>query len=88
MEAIRTIYSSNLVPISSSNIKTTFNILEAEEVAFSLVSDKKHKRKNNASFLPSMSFSDSRSKTSLISQALPFFKAVTTYLALKPVYHK
>ena len=48
------------------------NVPEAEEVAFTLVSNKKHKEKGKVSFLPSMSFSNSRSKTSLILWALSF----------------
>ena len=50
----------------------TIDVPEAEEVAFTLVSNKKHKKKDKVSFLPFMSFSNSRSKTSLILWALSF----------------
>ena len=43
------------------------DILEAEEVAFTLVSNKKYKEKRKVSSLSSISFSNSRSKTLLIS---------------------
>jgi len=76
-EAIRTIYSPN--------IEMAINVLEAEEVTFTLVSNKKHKEKNKVSFLPSISSSNSRSKTLLILWALSLPKARTTYLVSKPV---
>jgi len=56
-----------------------------EEVAFTLVSNKKHKKKDKVSFLSSMSFSNSRSKTLLILWALSLSKAVTTCLVSKLV---
>jgi len=61
------------------------NVLEAEEVAFTLVSNKKHKGKGKVSFLSFMSFSNFRSKTSLILWALSLFKAVATFLVSKLV---
>ena len=61
------------------------DILEAEEVTFTLVSNKKHKRKNNVSFLPSIFFSDSRSKLLFILQTLSLPKVMTTHLVSKPV---
>ena len=42
------------------------NVLEAEELTFTLISNKKYKRKDKVSSLPSISFSDPRSKTLLI----------------------
>jgi len=42
------------------------DVPEAEEVAFTLVSNKKHKEKRKVSFPSSMSSSNSKSKTSLI----------------------
>ena len=56
---------------------------EAEEVAFTLVTNQKCKGKDKAPFLLFLSFSGSRSKTALISQALPPPKAVTTPPASK-----
>ena len=61
------------------------DVLEIEEVTFTLVTNKKYKRKGKVSFLSSMFWSDSRSKTSLISWALPFSNAVTAHLVSKLV---
>ena len=66
MKAMKTIYSSDLVLISSSNIEMAVNALEAEEVTFTLVTNKKYKRKSKVSSLSSISWSDSRSKILLI----------------------
>ena len=63
---MRTIYGSNLVPISFSDIKIAINILEAKEVTFTLVTNKKHKKKSKTSSFPSISSSNFRSKTFLI----------------------
>ena len=82
MKAIRTIYGPNPVPIFSLDIEITVNVPEAEEVAFNLVSNKNYKVKDKASFFSFMSFSDSRSKTSLILQASSLPKARTTYSRL------
>jgi len=71
VEAMRTIYSPNLILISSSNIKMVVDILEAEEVALTLVINKKYKKKNNISSLPLVFSSNSRSKILLILQAPP-----------------
>ena len=70
-----TIYSHN----SSSNIEIAIDILEAEEITFTLVANKKHERKDKATFLPSMSSSNSKSKISLISQDFSLPKAIITY---------
>ena len=61
------------------------DIPEAEEVAFTLVTNKKCKGKSKASFLSFMSFSDFKNKILLILWTPPLFKAVTTCLASKPV---
>ena len=45
VEAIRTIYSPNLVPTSSFDVEIAGDSPEAEEVAFTLVINKKCKRK-------------------------------------------
>ena len=50
VKAIRNIYSPDLILTSSSNIKITIDILEAEEVTFTLVFNKKHKRKSKVFF--------------------------------------
>ena len=84
---MRTIYGSDLVLISFFNISMAVDILEAGEVTFTLVTNKKHKGNCEASSLLFMFFSNSRSKTLLISQALSFqsydksssLKLVTTY---------
>ena len=70
VEAIRVIYSSDLVLIPSPDIKMAIDVLEAEEITFTLVTNKKYKRKIKVFSLSSMSFFNSRNKTSLISQAL------------------
>ena len=66
MEAIKTTYSPNLVPISSPDIKIAVDIPETEEIAFTLVTHKKHKEKGTVSSLPSIFFFNSRSKILLI----------------------
>ena len=83
IEAKRTIYSPDFVLKSFSNIKIAVNIPEIEEVTFTLVSNKKHKEKNKAFSLSSMSSSNSRSKTLLISQALSLSKVNITQQALR-----
>ena len=85
MEAIKIIYSPDLVPTPFPEVKMAVDALEAKEVTFTLVTNKKCKRKSKASFLPSMSSSNFRSKTSLILHAILFFKAIITCLASKLV---
>ena len=72
-----TIYSHD----SSSNIEIAIDIPKAEEITFTLVTNKKHERKDEATFLPSISSSNSKSKISLISQDFSLPKAITTCLA-------
>ena len=60
------------------DVEMSIDVPEAEKVAFILVTNKKHKRKDKASFLSSMYFSNSRSKILLILYALPLSKTVTT----------
>jgi len=66
VEAIRTIYGPDLVPILFPNIEIASNVPEAKEVAFTLVFNKKHKKKGKATSFPSMSYFDSKSKILLI----------------------
>ena len=54
VEAIRTMYSPNFVPVFSSNTKIAVNVLEVEEVTFILVSNKKYKRKSKVFFFSSI----------------------------------
>ena len=61
------------------------DVSKAKEVAFTLVSNKNYKEKNKVSSLSSISSSNSRSNTLLISQASSLLKAVTTCSASKPV---
>lgn len=63
VKVMRTIYSLDLILISSPNVEITINVPEAKEVAFTLITNKKHKRKNK--FF--MSSSDYRSKILFIS---------------------
>jgi len=74
VEAMRTIYRFDLIPTHFPDVEMTINIPEAEEVAFTLVNNKKHKRKSKVSSLFSISSSDSKSKIFLISQTPLFSK--------------
>jgi len=78
---MRTVYSSNPIPTSSSDVEMDIDAPEVEEVAFTLVTNKKGKRKAKAS---SPSPTNSRNKIPLVSRALPTPKAVTTSTASKP----
>jgi len=62
VEAMRTIYNLDLIPMSSSDAEVTVNILEAKDVTLTLVANKKYKEKNKVSFLSSISFFDFKSK--------------------------
>lgn len=72
-------------PIHFSDVKITVNVPEAEEVAFTLVTNKKYKGKIKVPSLSFISFFNSRSKTLLILQTFSFYKAITTCLVLKPM---
>ena len=63
VKAMRTIDSSNLILMSSPNIKMAINL---QEVTFTLVTNKKYKRKSKASSLLFIFFSDFRSKILLL----------------------
>ena len=78
VEAMRTIYGPVLVPTSFPDVEMAVDALEVEEVAFTLVTNQKHKSKGKVSSSLSRTPPNSRSKTSLVSRALPLPKAVTT----------
>ena len=67
MEAIRSICGPDLVLMPAPDVEIAVDTPEAGEVAFTLVTNKKYKRKSKASFLSSMFFS--KNNISLISQA-------------------
>jgi len=54
VEAIRTVYGPDPILISSSNIEMAVDILEAEKVIFTLITNKKHKEKSKAPFFLSV----------------------------------
>ena len=78
---MRTIYNSNTILIPFSNIEMAVNILEAEEIAFTLVTNKKSKGKTKVSSFPSNDF---RNKILLVSRAPSLSKTIITSIALKP----
>ena len=78
VEAMRTVYGPVSVPTPTPDVEMAVDAPKAEEVAFTLVTNQKHKSKSKIPSLPSGTPSDSRSKTSLISRALPPPKAMTT----------
>ena len=80
MEFIETIYSADLIPMPFSNIKIAINL---QEVTFTLVTNKKYKRKSKVSFFPSMFSFNSKSKMLLKLWAFSLFKAITTYSVSK-----
>ena len=82
VEAIRTVYGPDSVPVPFPNVEIAVDVLVAKEVTFTLVTNQKCKNKGKASFSLSGTSPNSRSKTSLVSRALPFPKAVTTCLAI------
>ena len=81
MEAMRTVYSSVPIPTPSPDVEMAIDAPEAEEVAFTLVTNKKHKSKGKVPSPLSRTPSNSRSKISLVSRALSLPKAVTACLA-------
>ena len=78
VEAMRTVYGPSPVPTPSPDVEMAVNAPEVEEVAFTLVTNKKCKGKGKVSSSLSGTPPDSRSKTLLVSRALPLPKAVTT----------
>ena len=78
---MRTVYSSIPVPTPSPNVEMAVDIPEVEKVAFILVTNQKRKGKSKVPSPLSKTPPDSRSKTSLVSRALPLSKTVTTHPA-------
>jgi len=80
VEAMRTVYGPVPVPVPtpSPDVEMAVDAPEAEEVAFTLFTNQKHKGKGKVSSPSSGTPSNSRSKTSLVSRAPPPPKAVTT----------
>ena len=78
---MRTVYGPNPISTPSPDVEMDVNALEAEEVAFTLVTNKKRsKGKAKVSSSPPTNF---RNKIPLVSRALPAPKAVTTSTASK-----
>jgi len=82
---MRTIHGPDFVLTPSPNIEMTINTSETKGITFTLVTNKKHKKKQKASFLLFISSSNSRSKTLLILQPSSLPKAIITHSVLKPV---
>ena len=80
VEAMRTVYGPNPTPAPSSDVEIVVNIPEVEEVAFTLVTNKKGKERAKA---PSPPPTNSRSKISLVSRASSAPKTITTGTASK-----
>ena len=78
---MRTVYGPVPIPLPSPNIEMAVNALEAEEVAFTLVTNQKYKGKGKVSSLLSWTPSDFRNKISLVSRAPPLPKTMTVCLA-------
>ena len=78
---MRTVYGPNSIPTPSSDVEMDIDAPEVEEVAFTLITDKKGKRKAKVS---SPSPTNSRNKILLVSRAPPAPKAVTASVASKP----
>jgi len=81
VEAMRTVYGPNPIPTPSSDVEMVVDALEVEEVTFTLVTNKKGKRKAKASPPPP---TNSRNKILLVSRASPVPKTVTASAASKP----
>jgi len=78
---MRTVYGPNPISTPSPDVEMDVDIPEAEEVAFTLVTNKKGgKRKAKASSPPPI---NSRNKIPLVSRALPTPKVVTASAASK-----
>ena len=75
---MRTVYGPIPVPTPSSDVEMAVDTPEAEEVAFTLVTNQKRKGKGKVPSPLSRTPHDSRSKTSLVSRAPPLPKTVTT----------
>ena len=78
---MRTVYSPNPIPTPSLDVEMDIDAPEVEEVAFTLVTNKKGKRKAKVS---SPSPTNSRNKILLVLRAPSAPKAVTASVASKP----
>jgi len=78
---MRTVYGSNPIPTLSPDVEMVVDVPEVEEVAFTLVTNKKGKKKAKVS---SPSPTNSRNKILLVSRAPPVLKTVTTSTVAKP----
>jgi len=81
VEAMRTVYGLNSIPIPSPDVEMVVDVPEVEEVAFTLVTNKKGKEKAKVSSSPP---TNSRNRISLVSRALPVPKTVTTISTSRP----
>ena len=81
VETMKTVYSSNSIPTPSPNVEMVVDVPEVEEVAFTLVTNKKCKRKAKVSLSPPTNL---RNKILLVSRASPVSKTVTASTASKP----
>ena len=77
---MRTIYGPNPIPILSPDIEIMVDALEIKEIAFTLVTNKKNKRKAKASSLP---LTDSRTKILLVLRASLISKIVIASVVSK-----
>jgi len=80
VEVMRTVYGSNLIPTPSSDVEMRVDAPEVEEVTFTLVTNKKSKRKARVSSPPP---TNSKNKISLVSRAPSAPKTVTASTASK-----
>ena len=81
VEAMKTVYGPNPIPIPSPNVEMVVDAPEVEEVTFILVTNNKGKRKAKASPPPP---TNSRNKILLVSRTPPVPKIVTASAASKP----
>ena len=78
---MRTIYGPNPIPASSPDVEMEVDVPEVEEVAFTLVTNKKGKGKAKVSSSPP---TNSRNKILLVSRASLAPKTVTASTTSKP----
>ena len=81
VEAMRTVYGPNPVSTLSPDVEMDVDAPEAEEVAFTLVTNKKGGKRKAKVSSPS---TNSRNKIPLVSRAPPAPKTVTASAASKP----
>ena len=78
---MRTVYGPNPISTPFPDIEMDINVLEAEKVTFTLVTNKK--RSKGKAKVSSSSPTNFRNKIPLVSRALPAPKAVTASIASK-----